>query len=95
MDSKGLIHPKIRLQVEDMITSEYHFPEDIIDEIKKDDDTWNNFQSFSEPYKRIRVAYIDAARDRPEEFKKRLDNFILKTQYNKMIGGYGGVDKYY
>ena len=92
MDSKGLIHPEIRPQVESLITEEYVFPKDILAKIKKDKEAWKNYQSFSEPYKRIRIAYIDSARDRPEEFKKRLNNFIAKTRENKKIGGYGEID---
>lgn len=38
---------------------------------------------FSDAYKRIRIAYIEAARKRPEEFEKRLNNFINKTKENK------------
>ena len=49
----------------------------------------------AESYKRIRIAYIDSARSRPEEFKKRLNNFIEKTRENKIIPGYGGIEKYY
>jgi hypothetical protein len=56
---------------------------------------WDNYQRFSEPYRRIRTAYIDAARKRPEEFRKRLNSFIDKTRRNVLITGYGGVDKYY
>ena len=56
---------------------------------------WKNYIGFIESYKRIRVAYIDVARKRPAEFKKRLENFIKKTKENKLIVGYGGVDKYY
>ena len=66
-----------------------------MDEIKKDDAAWANYQNFAEPYKRIRIAYIDAARKRPAEFDKRLKNFIVKTHDNKLIIGYGGIDKYY
>lgn len=36
-----------------------------------------------------------AARKRPEEFEKRLNNFINKTKENKMIKGFGGIEKYY
>jgi len=95
MDSLGLIHPKIRPQVEGLITADFVFPEDIIDELRKDKTVWDNYQSFAEPYKRIRIAYIDAARDRPDEFEKRLKNFISKTHDNKIIAGYGGIEKYY
>ena len=31
----------------------------------------------------------------PEEFRKRLENFIRKTAENKLIIGYGGIAKYY
>ena len=73
----------------------FNFPEDIIDELKKDETVWENYQKFSESYKRIRVAYIDAARNRPEEFQKRLNSFMDKTRRNKLIMGYGGIEKYY
>jgi len=48
-----------------------------------------------ETYKRIRIAYIEAARSRPEEFGKRLNHFICKTKENKTIRGFGGIEKYY
>lgn len=95
MDSQGSIHPDIRSSVEALIEGEYVFPEDILERLRIDDVVWSNYQSFSESYRRIRVAYIDAARDRPEEFEKRLDNFIKRTRENKIIGGYGGTDNYY
>jgi hypothetical protein len=66
-----------------------------MDEIRKNKTAWNNYLKFPEPYKRIRIAYIESARNRPDEFTKRLTNFILKTQNNKLISGFGGIDKYY
>ena len=95
LDKHDLIHPDIKNEVLPIIQADFTFPKDIIATIKKDKEAWKNYQSFSEPYKRIRVAYIDAARKRPDEFKKRLDNFITKTRQGKLIVGYGGVDKYY
>ena len=41
------------------------------------------------------MAYIDAARKRPEEFEKRLQSFLDKTRKGKKIMGYGGIEKYY
>lgn len=38
----------------------------------------------------IRVAYIDVIRKRPDEFQKRLRNFIEKTSQNKMLKGSAG-----
>lgn len=54
--------------------------------IEDDKIAWRNYQIFSTSYKRIRIAYIDAARKRPDEFKKRLAHFIEKTRENKQIG---------
>ncbi|MBR4656133.1 MAG: YdeI/OmpD-associated family protein [Oscillospiraceae bacterium] len=95
LDSQGLIHPKVRASVAELLSTPFVYPQDILDAIRGDAAAWENYQSFSEPYKRIRIAYIDAARKRPEEFGKRLANFIRKTRENKRIIGYGGIDKYY
>ena len=91
----NLIHNSIRNEVLKIIQQEFIFPEDIIKQLKSDKDVWMNYQRFSESYKRIRIAYIDSARKRPIEFDKRLNNFIDKTKENKLIKGFGGIDKYY
>ena len=95
LDEQGLLHSSIRIIVLPLISKPYIFPNDILDAIKADGIAWENYEKFSEPYKRIRIAYIDAARKRPNEFKKRLESFIKKTREGKMIVGYGGIDKYY
>lgn len=91
----NLIHHTFVNTVQEIISQEFAFPQDILEEIKRDKTAWNNYLMFSEPYKRIRIAYIDSARKRPEEFTKRLTNFIQKTHDNKLIPGFGGIDKYY
>ena len=91
----SLIHDSIRNEVLKIIQQEFLFPEDVIVQLKSEKVVWENFQSFSDSYKRIRIAYIDSARKRPEEFKRRLNNFIDKTKENKLIKGFGGIDKYY
>jgi len=95
LDANGLIQPDVRTTVEELINTPFVFPEDIIDSIKRDSAAYKNYEAFSEPYKRIRIAYIDAARKRPDEFERRLVNFISKTRDGKLIKGYGGIDKYY
>lgn len=95
LDAQGLIHPRVRESVKDIISAPFIYPEDILGAIRQDEQAWANYERFSESYKRIRVAYIDAARKRPEEFQKRLHNFIQKTHENKLIIGYGGIEKYY
>lgn len=95
LDENGLIMPDVREGVLPVINAPFVYPEDIIASLMADEEVWENYSRFSEPYKRIRVAYIDAARSRPEEFSKRLKSFIEKTRKNKLITGYGGIDKYY
>ena len=95
LEARGMLHPTVRADVLDLIRTPYEFPADILDALRSDAAAWENYQRFTEPYKRIRVAYIDAARSRPAEFQKRLDNFIAKTRKNQLIVGYGGIEKYY
>ncbi len=95
LDARGLIHPKVRESVLPVIQAPFVFPQDILDILRQDETVWENYLHFSEPYRRIRIAYIEAARKRPEEFRKRLQSFVDKTRRNRMIMGYGGIEKYY
>ncbi|WP_109300484.1 YdeI family protein [Aquimarina sp. AU474] len=92
---EGMIHHSIYQTVLDIVQQRFVFPHDILDNIKKDSMVWDKYKRLSAPYRRIRIAYIDAARKRPEEFQKRLKNFITKTSEGKIIKGFGGIDKYY
>jgi uncharacterized protein YdeI (YjbR/CyaY-like superfamily) len=90
-----LVHPSVLEEVNNYVKKPFVFPEDIMNELKKDPVVWENYNHFSEGYQRIRIAYIEDARKLPIEFRKRLDNFIKKTSQNKLIVGHGGIDKYY
>ena len=62
-------------------------PKDILKELKKDKQTWENFRGFSDRYKRIRIAYIEGVRTRDDkEFDKRLNHFLKMTGKNKQFG---------
>lgn len=91
---KKLLHPSVEMTGAEVLKEVFIFPEDILKAIQNEKGAWENYQKFSPAYQRIRIAYIDAARKRPEEFSKRLKNFIEKTKANQMIG-FGGIDKYY
>ena len=95
LDEHGMIHPKVRESILPVISAPFVFPDDIMDVIRQDQEAWENYQKFPGPYRRIRVAYIEAARKRPDEFRRRLNNFIEKTRHNRIIRGYGGIEKYY
>lgn len=42
----------------DNLNKEFVIPSDILKAIKANKEAWMNFQKFSEPYKRIRIAFI-------------------------------------
>ena len=90
-----MIHPRFEDKIQAILSEPFVFPTDIIDKLKQDPTVWENYQRLSATYQRIRVAYIEAARLRPEEFEKRLNHFMSKTKENKKITGFGGIEKYY
>jgi uncharacterized protein YdeI (YjbR/CyaY-like superfamily) len=90
-----MIHPKFEDKIQNVLSEPFIFPNDIIDKLKEDKIVWKNYQCFPDTYKRIRIAYIESARKRPEEFEKRLNHFLHKTKENKKITGFGGIEKYY
>ncbi|WP_420399391.1 YdeI/OmpD-associated family protein [Flagellimonas sp.] len=92
---EDLVHPSIKSDMQAVVAQTFVFPEDLLAKIKTDKLAWVNYQNFSESYKRIRIAYIESARKRPDEFEKRLQNFIAKTRENKLVRGFGGIEKYY
>ena len=46
LDGQGMIHPKVRPSVEEIIHRPFVFPEDILDAIRKEEAAWKNYQSF-------------------------------------------------
>jgi uncharacterized protein YdeI (YjbR/CyaY-like superfamily) len=92
--AEGRVMKDVLAALGDISSEQFEIPGDIVEAIKADKEAWKNFQKFSETYKRIRIAFIDGARNRPQEFHKRLNYFIKMTEKNKQFG-FGGIDKYY
>ena len=80
--------------LKEILAAKFVSPADVLKAIKANKRAWKNFQKFSASYQRIRIAFIDGARKRPAEFKKRLRHFIDMTEKNKMFG-FGGIEKHY
>jgi len=60
---------------------------DILKALRADKKTWENFNNFSEGYKKVRLGYIEDSRDGGKDiFQKRLNNFIKMTAKNKKFG---------
>ena len=85
---------EVRETLGDMSEEKFEIPKDILKEIKANKEAWKHFQNFSAAYKRIRIGFIDGARKRPEEFKKRLRYFIKMSEKNKQYG-FGGIEKHF
>ncbi len=92
--AEGLLHPSVQESVEDILKEDFVFPADILQAVRANEQAWKHFQGFSPAYRRIRVAYIDAGRRRPEVYKSRLKSFIKATEKGKQIG-HGGIQKYF
>ena len=88
------MHPSIRRSVQCALRAEFVFPQDILQAIMGDEQGWKHCQCFSEAYRRMRVAYIDAERARPEVFEARLRSFLRATEKGKQLG-YGVIEKYF
>ncbi len=94
LKAEGLLKPEVAEAVAPVLAAEFVWPADIMAAIRADELAWKNFQKFSDTYRRIRVAYVEGARKRSDEFKKRLANLVAQSAKNKMIG-YGGIDSYF
>jgi uncharacterized protein YdeI (YjbR/CyaY-like superfamily) len=91
---QGKVNEDVVATLGDLWEERFEIPQDILKAIKANTEAWKNFQAFSQSYVRIRIAFIDGARKRPQEFKKRLRHFIEMTEKNKKFG-FGGIEKYY
>ncbi|MBX3000866.1 MAG: YdeI/OmpD-associated family protein [Caldilineaceae bacterium] len=91
---QGKVLPEVLVTIGDLDLEQFEVPADILEAIRADEQAWAHFQGFSPPYIRIRIAFIDAARNRPAEFEKRLRYFIQMTRKSKQFG-FGGIEKYF
>jgi uncharacterized protein YdeI (YjbR/CyaY-like superfamily) len=74
------------LNSKQLLPSRFAVPSDILLAIKMNPEAWKHFKRFPLSYKRIRIGWIDASRNRPEFFKKRLRYFIGMCAKNKQFG---------
>jgi uncharacterized protein YdeI (YjbR/CyaY-like superfamily) len=70
------------------LTTKFEVPKDIVEVLKADSNTWSNFLSFPDLYRRVRIGYIEEMRRNQSEFERRLQNFVNKTACNQMFGNW-------
>lgn len=59
---------------------------DIKAAFEKDPIAWNRFRRFPITYRRIRIAFVEGARHRPAEFRRRLGNLVRRSAKNERFG---------
>ena len=59
---------------------------DIKAAFEKNAEAWKHFRRFPIAYRRIRIAFVEGARDRPAEFKRRLRNLVRMSAKNERFG---------
>jgi uncharacterized protein YdeI (YjbR/CyaY-like superfamily) len=61
-------------------------PKDIRAALEHDADAWRHFKRFPAAYRRIRLAFVEGARGRPAEFRRRLGNLVRKSAKDERFG---------
>jgi uncharacterized protein YdeI (YjbR/CyaY-like superfamily) len=90
---QGKVMPEVLASLGDMLNEKFEIPPDILAALKENPEAWKNFQGYPGSYQRIRIGFIEGARNRPQEFEKRLQYFIKMTAKNKQFGY--GIESYY
>jgi uncharacterized protein YdeI (YjbR/CyaY-like superfamily) len=79
--------------VEAVLREPFEAPADILEALAADPVGWAHFERFSPAYRRIRIAFVEAARPRPEEFQKRLRHLLRMNAKGRQFGH--GIETYF
>ena len=90
---QGKVIPEVLDILGEIGLEDFEYPTGIMAAIRENEQAWKNFQRYSGSYQRIRIAYVDGARDRPGEYEKRLKHLIKMTEQDKQFGF--GIEDYY
>ncbi|MBW4465931.1 MAG: YdeI/OmpD-associated family protein [Pegethrix bostrychoides GSE-TBD4-15B] len=83
----GLITESGRAALPDL-NVQFIVAEDIIEALRAKPGAWSNFLEFPDLYRRVRIGYIEEMHKNPNEFDRRLQNFVSKTADNRMFGNW-------
>lgn len=73
-------------KVKDRFEEPFRIAPDILKALKEDKAIWKTFQAFPESYQQVRIGWIETARNRSDEFQKRLDYLLKMTAEGKQFG---------
>ncbi|MBD0383353.1 YdeI/OmpD-associated family protein [Paenibacillus sedimenti] len=86
LEKLGLMRDEGRMVLPDMDHNSFRIDEVIEQRLKEEKQVYDNFMSFPDLYKRVRIDTIQSNKNQPELFRSRLDKFITNTRENKMYG---------
>jgi uncharacterized protein YdeI (YjbR/CyaY-like superfamily) len=89
----GQVASDVLPAVEEILNEPFEAPADILQALQADPPGWTHFRRYSPAYRRIRIAYVEAARQRPEEFQKRLRNLLRMNAKDEQFGH--GIETYF
>lgn len=89
----GQVIDEVLPTVLEVLSEPFHAPVDILQALQADPLGWEHFQSCSAAYQRIRIAFVDSARQQPELFQKRLDHLVRMNAQRRQFGH--GIETYY
>ncbi|HYH81199.1 MAG TPA: YdeI/OmpD-associated family protein [Longimicrobium sp.] len=93
MIAQGKVLDQVRESIGDLLDQPFEVPPDVLRALQADEQAWRHLQRWPDAYLRIRVAFVDAARDDPAEFDKRLRHLLDKSRQGKQYGY--GIEAFY
>ncbi|MCL2235736.1 MAG: thymidylate synthase [Defluviitaleaceae bacterium] len=82
----GLMHPQGEKILPDMDENNFAIRQDVMDAIKADLTTYENFTKLPALYIRIRIDNIQSHPQGDDTYNRRLEKFLINTKENKLYG---------
>jgi hypothetical protein len=82
----GLMHPQGEKTLPSMDESIFAIRQDVLDAIKSDPTTYENFSKLPPLYIRVRIDNIQGYPQGDDTYTRRLEKFLLNTKQNKLYG---------
>ncbi|WP_379159955.1 YdeI family protein [Paenibacillus sp. sgz5001063] len=86
LEKLGLMSDEGRKILPDMDPGSFTIDSVIEQRLTEEQEVYENFMTFPDLYKRVRIDTVQSNKKQPELFNSRLDKFIINTKNNKMYG---------
>lgn len=88
LEKLGLMTSSGRDVLPDMTEKGFIISNDILKKLKKNPETWKNFQNFPPLYQRVRIDNIQKIKNNNKLYESRLKKFIENTEKNIIFGNW-------